>query len=50
MTRDDVLAELERLATLWDKEQATMKAEKLLLDYINDEDITEAFQEVVGFV
>ena len=48
MTRTEALAELVRLKEVGDKdpEEAHSKADGVLLDLINDDEITEAFQDI----
>lgn len=43
MTRDELLQQLRKLAQDPDRESAHSKADDLLLEYIDDEEISEAF-------
>jgi hypothetical protein len=44
MTKEQLLIELKNLLNSNDAEQAHVLADRLLLEYINDTEITKAFQ------
>lgn len=46
MSREELLRELRALEDEPDEERAHVKADELLLKYIDDEEISEAFDEI----
>jgi hypothetical protein len=46
LTKDELLKRLASLASDWDTEMAHYKADELLLAYINDAEITQAFEAI----
>jgi hypothetical protein len=46
ITRDDLITRLTNLMTTTDKESAHIEADDLLLEYINDKVITQAFEMI----
>lgn len=46
MSKDEIIVELEKLAKLGDAGEAHFKADELLLKFINDAEITKAFEAI----
>ena len=46
MTIDELIVKLEELINCDDPEAAHMEADELLLEYINDKKVTEAFNSI----
>jgi hypothetical protein len=46
MTKEPLLTLLRGLAEVYDVEMAHVEADKALLKYVNDAEITEAFQNI----
>jgi hypothetical protein len=46
MTKDDLIAKLKECALMGDEERAHSNADDLLLEYINDPAVTEAFDSI----
>ncbi len=45
-SRDGLIVKLKKLQTMDEEESAHIQADKLLLEYINDEEISKAFSEI----
>ena len=46
MTRDELLVKLRKLARKRDTEESHMEADNALTDYINDDEITKAYDAI----
>ena len=46
MTKEELIKKLFDLTCYYDLEKAHIKADILLLEYINDEEITKAFNDI----
>jgi hypothetical protein len=46
MTKDELVTKLKALSNNFDIEDSHIKADQLLLEYINDKDVVNAFDEI----